>query len=323
MSTSPKSSEKQTRGIRLDGPKCQLLRKQKGWTQTQLATHAGISERSLRNAERGLAVSMTTLTVLAAVYDLTPIEIQYTHGPRFFELSISQPTDETLLANLDFIVCDLIREVANDPSIQSYITDTDSLHFQMEATAEGYIRLLGQHAKGVLQNRLQNTLKVELLHGPAPCPSPHALAHPGHTKKQVGALLLDEDLALVERMIQALQLQSFNNLPELLERYVQYTAELPEANIPQPDPVMRAELNPIQLTSAVYWVLYESTTLYDKGTLLALHEQHLLIHTIQATANRYALERHFGPRLANAFSSTLGSILEMDSNIVKRLLNDH
>ncbi len=43
----------QRRGIRLDGELVRSLRKMYGWSQQLTAEYAGVSERTIRNAEKG------------------------------------------------------------------------------------------------------------------------------------------------------------------------------------------------------------------------------------------------------------------------------
>ncbi|MGB1109064.1 MAG: helix-turn-helix domain-containing protein [Gammaproteobacteria bacterium] len=54
------------RGIELNGSRIRELRKLRGWTQTRLAAVSGISERTIRSAEKGQSVDMFTWTTIAA-----------------------------------------------------------------------------------------------------------------------------------------------------------------------------------------------------------------------------------------------------------------
>ena len=53
------------RGVRVDGATVRNLRKCKGWSQRQLASAAGVSERTVRNAEKGLILESYIANYLA------------------------------------------------------------------------------------------------------------------------------------------------------------------------------------------------------------------------------------------------------------------
>ncbi len=52
------------------------LRQDKGWSQEQLATLSGLSERTIQRVERGDAPSVDTLSALAACFDLSPAQLR-------------------------------------------------------------------------------------------------------------------------------------------------------------------------------------------------------------------------------------------------------
>ncbi|MFT6541888.1 MAG: transcriptional regulator with XRE-family HTH domain [Maricaulis maris] len=52
------------------------LRLDKGWSQEQLATISGLSQRTIQRAERGETPSLETLRALAASFDLSPARLR-------------------------------------------------------------------------------------------------------------------------------------------------------------------------------------------------------------------------------------------------------
>ena len=52
------------------------LRLEKGWSQEQLATISGLSERTIQRAERGDMPSLETLRALAASFELSHAELR-------------------------------------------------------------------------------------------------------------------------------------------------------------------------------------------------------------------------------------------------------
>ncbi|MEQ8434132.1 MAG: helix-turn-helix transcriptional regulator [Oceanicaulis sp.] len=63
------------------------LRLEKGWSQEQLATISGLSERTIQRAERGDAPSLETLGALAASFDLSSAQMRdIIQAPRMAEV---------------------------------------------------------------------------------------------------------------------------------------------------------------------------------------------------------------------------------------------
>ena len=58
------------RGIHIHGDGICLLRKQRGWTQEELANLVGCSARTIRNAEQSRQIDVKTLRQIAAVFDV-------------------------------------------------------------------------------------------------------------------------------------------------------------------------------------------------------------------------------------------------------------
>lgn len=52
------------------------LRLEKGWSQEQLATISGLSDRTIQRAERGETPSLETVRALAASFDLSPARLR-------------------------------------------------------------------------------------------------------------------------------------------------------------------------------------------------------------------------------------------------------
>lgn len=63
------------RGVRVDGATVQSLRISKCWSQRQLAEAAGISERTVRNAEKSLVLETYIANYLATALEVTLNEI--------------------------------------------------------------------------------------------------------------------------------------------------------------------------------------------------------------------------------------------------------
>ena len=62
-------------GFQIDGPKLRYLRRARGWTQLELAVIAGVSERTVRNAERGRPLHRDFLDFLAGALAVEPTEL--------------------------------------------------------------------------------------------------------------------------------------------------------------------------------------------------------------------------------------------------------
>ncbi len=60
----------------VDGKLLRTLRLDNGYTQRDLARRAGVSERTVRNAERGSPVSPTTLGLLAQALGVPPVDLR-------------------------------------------------------------------------------------------------------------------------------------------------------------------------------------------------------------------------------------------------------
>ena len=52
------------------------LRLEKGWSQAQLATISGLSDRTIQRAERGETPSLETVRALAASFDLSSAQLR-------------------------------------------------------------------------------------------------------------------------------------------------------------------------------------------------------------------------------------------------------
>lgn len=62
--------------LMLDTETIRNLRLQKSWTQEQLANASGLSLRTVQRAEKGGACSLETTQALAAVFEVTPTQLQ-------------------------------------------------------------------------------------------------------------------------------------------------------------------------------------------------------------------------------------------------------
>src|SRR5688572_27792251 len=62
-------------GFEIDGPRLRSLRQARGWTQLELAMLAGVSERTVRNAECGRPIRRGFLDFLAGALGVEPIEL--------------------------------------------------------------------------------------------------------------------------------------------------------------------------------------------------------------------------------------------------------
>ncbi len=61
----------QRRGIRLDGELVRSLRKMYGWSQQLTAEYAGVSERTIRNAEKGHTLELHIAECIAGALNTT------------------------------------------------------------------------------------------------------------------------------------------------------------------------------------------------------------------------------------------------------------
>jgi transcriptional regulator with XRE-family HTH domain len=62
-------------GFEINGPKLISFRRARGWTQLELAVIAGVSERTVRNAERGRPLRRDFLDFFAGALGVEPIEL--------------------------------------------------------------------------------------------------------------------------------------------------------------------------------------------------------------------------------------------------------
>ena len=79
------------------------LRLEKGWSQEQLATISGLSERTIQRAERGDTPSLETLGALAASFDLSSAQlrdlIQAPQETETMAANDTAPTETPTIAN--------------------------------------------------------------------------------------------------------------------------------------------------------------------------------------------------------------------------------
>jgi transcriptional regulator with XRE-family HTH domain len=62
-------------GFEIDGAKFRAFRQARGWSQLELAATAGVSERTIRNAERGRSLRRDFLEYLAGALGVDPAEL--------------------------------------------------------------------------------------------------------------------------------------------------------------------------------------------------------------------------------------------------------
>lgn len=82
------------------------MRKEKGWSQEQLATISGLSERTIQRIEKGGECSLDSKMALASAFEVSPVELEdHTRFPESRNLLAEEGIDwASMLGYLSILI---------------------------------------------------------------------------------------------------------------------------------------------------------------------------------------------------------------------------
>lgn len=164
----PNSEPASGRSLPCNGKLISQLRKQIGWTQSDLARFTGFSERLIVKAEGGNNVSAPTLQVIAAALteggasvSLKELAVDPATLAREFILSMYQRERNVIDVNEDFISPDIVVHFAGDPKIFPFAGS----HIGIEAARRAFDLFYSVIQPPVDQTEIENFQFVSTGHG--------------------------------------------------------------------------------------------------------------------------------------------------------------